>query len=82
MNTLQNYHWPGNVRELENVIERAVINSSGPKLRLADELKTPHKDLTTPKTIEKEYVIYDCSSYMTMFFADSAVHCLQILSDY
>jgi len=53
MNTLQNYHWPGNVRELENVIERAVINSSGPKLRLADELKTPHKDLTPPKTLEK-----------------------------
>jgi formate hydrogenlyase transcriptional activator len=53
MNTLRNYHWPGNVRELENVIERAVINSSGPKLRLADELKTPHKDLTTPKTLEK-----------------------------
>jgi formate hydrogenlyase transcriptional activator len=53
MNTLQNYHWPGNVRELENVIERAVINSSGPTLRLADELKTPHKDLTTPKTLEK-----------------------------
>ena len=53
MNTLQNYHWPGNVRELENVIERAVINSSGPKLRLADELKTLHKDLTIPKTLEK-----------------------------
>jgi formate hydrogenlyase transcriptional activator len=53
MNTLQNYHWPGNVRELENVIERAVINSSGPKLRLADELKTPHKDLTAPETLEK-----------------------------
>jgi formate hydrogenlyase transcriptional activator len=54
MNALQNYPWPGNVRELENVIERAVINSSGPKLRLADELKTPHKDLTTtPKTMEK-----------------------------
>ena len=53
MNTLQNYHWPGNVRELENVIERAVINSSGPKLRLADELKTPHNDLTAaPKTME------------------------------
>jgi PAS domain S-box-containing protein len=53
MNTLQNYHWPGNVRELENVIERAVINSSGPKLRLVDELKTSQKDLTTSKTMEK-----------------------------
>ena len=54
MNTLQNYHWPGNVRELENVIERAVINSSGLKLRLMDELKKPHKDLTaTQETMEK-----------------------------
>jgi len=53
MNTLQNYQWPGNVRELENVLERAVINSSGPKLRLVDELKRPRKDLTTTqKTLE------------------------------
>ena len=41
MNALQDYHWPGNIRELENVLERAVINSSGPKLRLVDELKKP-----------------------------------------
>jgi transcriptional regulator with GAF, ATPase, and Fis domain len=53
MDTLQNYHWPGNVRELENVLERAVINSSGPKLRLVDELKPQQKDLmTTGKTLE------------------------------
>ena len=55
MNTLQDYQWPGNVRELENVLERAVINSSGPKLRLVDELKKPpNKDFTTnPKTLEE-----------------------------
>jgi chemotaxis protein methyltransferase CheR len=53
MNSLQDYQWPGNVRELENVLERAVINSSGPKLRLVDELKKPHTDLaTTQKTLE------------------------------
>jgi PAS domain S-box-containing protein len=53
MNALQGYHWPGNIRELENVLERAVINSSGPKLHLVDELKKPPKDLTTtPKTME------------------------------
>ena len=53
MNALQDYHWPGNVRELENVLERAVINSSGPKLRLVDELKKPPKDSSTsPKTLE------------------------------
>ena len=53
MNTLQEYHWPGNIRELENVLERAVINSSGPKLHLVDDLKKPHKELTaTQKTLE------------------------------
>ncbi len=34
MDTLISYAWPGNVRELENVIERAVILSSGPELRV------------------------------------------------
>jgi len=29
---LLNYSWPGNVRELENVIERAVVLSSGPSI--------------------------------------------------
>jgi chemotaxis protein methyltransferase CheR len=54
MNTLQDYQWPGNVRELENVLERAAINTSGPKLRLVDELKKPHKDLKkTQKTLEQ-----------------------------
>ena len=30
---LSNYHWPGNIRELQNVIERAVILSSGKNLQ-------------------------------------------------
>jgi DNA-binding NtrC family response regulator len=30
MRPLLNYSWPGNVRELENVVERAVVLSSGP----------------------------------------------------
>ncbi|MCF8105512.1 MAG: sigma 54-interacting transcriptional regulator [Desulfohalobiaceae bacterium] len=61
MNALIQYHWPGNVRELENVLERAVINSSGPKLRLVDELKKPHKDSAradkTLQNVEREYII-------------------------
>ena len=31
---LVRWHWPGNIRELENVIERAVILSSGPVLQV------------------------------------------------
>jgi chemotaxis protein methyltransferase CheR len=61
MNELQNYHWPGNIRELENVLERAVINSSGPKLHLVDDLKKPDRNLErTDKTlmeVEREYII-------------------------
>jgi formate hydrogenlyase transcriptional activator len=39
MNALVRYPWPGNIRELQNVIERAVILSSG------RELKVPIADL-------------------------------------
>jgi DNA-binding NtrC family response regulator len=38
---LLEYSWPGNVRELENVIERAVIVSDGPDLRIAAESLSP-----------------------------------------
>ncbi|MBI2999364.1 MAG: sigma 54-interacting transcriptional regulator [Deltaproteobacteria bacterium] len=42
MATFGKYHWPGNIRELENIIERAVILSRGPDLRVSlDELKPP-----------------------------------------
>jgi len=35
---LVNYPWPGNIRELQNVIERAMIVSAGPILRLDRDL--------------------------------------------
>jgi len=61
MDELRNYYWPGNVRELENVLERGVINSSGPKLHLVDELKKQNKDLTPAKKtlddVEREYIV-------------------------
>jgi formate hydrogenlyase transcriptional activator len=42
MDALSNYHWPGNIRELQNVIERAVIVSTDPTLRIdAADLKSP-----------------------------------------
>jgi formate hydrogenlyase transcriptional activator len=46
MSALQHAFWPGNIRELENVVERAVILSLGP------ELKVPLADLqpTSPRS--------------------------------
>jgi formate hydrogenlyase transcriptional activator len=42
MDALSQYHWPGNIRELQNVIERAVIISTGPELALdVSDLKLP-----------------------------------------
>jgi formate hydrogenlyase transcriptional activator len=34
MNVLTRYHWPGNIRELQNLMERAVILSQGPVLKV------------------------------------------------
>jgi len=58
---LRDYSWPGNVRELENVIERAVINSSGPRLRLADDLagttrNQPPPSLKSMQETEKDHI--------------------------
>jgi formate hydrogenlyase transcriptional activator len=44
MDALCRYHWPGNIRELQNVIERAVIVSTG------SALTVDVADLTFPKT--------------------------------
>ena len=41
MTALVRYDWPGNIRELQNVIERAVIVSNGPVLKVPlDDLRT------------------------------------------
>jgi formate hydrogenlyase transcriptional activator len=48
MDALCRYHWPGNVRELQNVIERAVIISTGPALSV------DVADLKLPKTSRPE----------------------------
>jgi formate hydrogenlyase transcriptional activator len=39
LHRLTGYAWPGNIRELQNVIERASILSSGPKLRIDWDLE-------------------------------------------
>ena len=54
MQLLLDYHWPGNVRELENVIERAVVLSSGPLLGvelLAPSVRQPDAVLLPPSSL-------------------------------
>src|ERR1700677_4300100 len=57
MEALIRYPWPGNIRELENVIERAVILSPGPVLRLSlRDLKsriTPGRNPDRHQTLEE-----------------------------
>jgi transcriptional regulator with GAF, ATPase, and Fis domain len=43
---LQSHDWPGNVRELRNVVERAMIVSSGPVLLLECPFAPPVGDAT------------------------------------
>ena len=59
MDALCRYHWPGNVRELQNVIERAVIISTGPALSVdvVADLKFPktsHPEAIYPEAIYPE----------------------------
>ena len=48
MDRLMRYPWPGNIRELQNVIERAVVLSSGPVLKLGPDLQPVVGDVQTP----------------------------------
>ncbi len=56
---LKSYDWPGNVRELKNVIERAVILSSGKVLRLDLSMPgfQPESDAALPGPAQGEDVL-------------------------
>jgi len=61
MEALKRHEWPGNVRELENVIERALIHSTGDTLTLLDQhfdkvsADVPRDD-TTLTAIERTHI--------------------------
>jgi len=64
MDALAQYSWPGNIRELENVIERAVILSPGPVLRLSiRDLHTriapgpDHERNQTLEEVERKHIV-------------------------
>jgi formate hydrogenlyase transcriptional activator len=55
MDALCRYHWPGNIRELQNVIERAVIVSTGPALSVdVADLKFPKPGHVVEKASSSE----------------------------
>jgi formate hydrogenlyase transcriptional activator len=52
METFRHHNWPGNIRELQNIVERAVIMSSGPNLEIAfGEVKRIVKGDTPARTL-------------------------------
>ena len=51
LSVLKQQDWPGNIRELKNVIERAVISSTGDRLRL--DLAMPNASVETSMSIEQ-----------------------------
>jgi formate hydrogenlyase transcriptional activator len=63
LQALQEWHWPGNIRELENVIERAMILSSGPMLQVPEQdLRSRERSPaaakpTTLREMERESII-------------------------
>jgi formate hydrogenlyase transcriptional activator len=61
LDLLVRYSWPGNIRELENLIERAVIVSPGPVLRVPlGELKAPSEPLADSLTLraaERDHIL-------------------------
>jgi formate hydrogenlyase transcriptional activator len=62
LDQLVRYSWPGNIRELENLIERAVIVSPGPVLRVPmSELKLGAEpaagEMLTLEAAEREHIL-------------------------
>ena len=63
MENLCQYRWPGNIRELENVIERAVINTSGSiltlvaPLDLSEACSAPRVTKKTLEEVEREHIL-------------------------
>jgi len=63
MEALRRHNWPGNIRELQNIVERAVIISSGPNLEnplgeikriVADDKQTP---LRTLDEVQRDHIL-------------------------
>jgi PAS domain S-box-containing protein len=58
MAELQRYAWPGNIRELRNVVERAMIVATGPRLTIALPLSASAAGRRTTRLsdVEREHI--------------------------
>jgi formate hydrogenlyase transcriptional activator len=60
MDLLKTYHWPGNIRELQNLIERAVIMTSGPDLQISFGSFNQQKTSSINRTLaeaERDHIV-------------------------
>jgi transcriptional regulator with GAF, ATPase, and Fis domain len=60
MDTLRQHRWPGNVRELQNVIERAVISTTGRTLQLPRACRRSDRPAASARTlaeVEREHIV-------------------------
>ena len=58
--TLKHHSWPGNVRELQNVIERAVVATTGPTLRLPEPERRNDRAAASSRTlaqVERDHIV-------------------------
>jgi len=58
--TLKHYSWPGNVRELQNVIERAVVATTGSTLRLPQKERRIDREAPLSRTlaqVERDHIV-------------------------
>ncbi|OYT10790.1 MAG: hypothetical protein B6I18_07255 [Bacteroidetes bacterium 4572_112] len=82
MKILEKYTWPGNIRELENIIERAIIISTGEILRIEPFYKTEIADKKTILSLaetEKQHIIKALSTtYWQVSGASGAARILDI----
>jgi formate hydrogenlyase transcriptional activator len=66
MDALRRHTWPGNIRELQNLMERAVLLSPGPQLRvpLTDMVAffavSDDGQSSALEQVEREMIVWTC----------------------
>jgi DNA-binding NtrC family response regulator len=75
MRRLQSYDWPGNVRELENVIERAVVLSSGTTIGVA--ALPPHLQDNAPLLVPNDHFVLPGNATLEQIEREAILQALQ-----